>query len=179
MRTDNNKLKTAREWIEKLANGINPLTLEPVKEDDVVNNVHISRCLFYVCDLISKIEVNDSTSSKKNPFRMTVNEAEEITVLNPNGIAQFAKIVNEHIPEDMKPLSAGMIIKWLRKEGYLYEEHLDGNHKTNLPTEKGKIIGITVQSQKNVDGQEYRRVIYDIHAQKLMLKNIESIALTR
>lgn len=45
---DISKLRTAQDWIEKLANGINPLTLEPVKEDDIVNNVHISRCLFFV-----------------------------------------------------------------------------------------------------------------------------------
>lgn len=179
MMTDKNKLKTAQEWVDKLANGINPLTLEPVKEDDIVNNVHISRCLFYVCDLLSKIEINDTTPNKKSPFWMAAIDAEQINVLTPNGIAQFARIINEHIPEDMKPLSAGLVIKWLRNEGYLYEEHLDDKHKTNLPTEKGNKIGITVQYQKNIDGQEYRRVIYDIQAQRFMLKNIESIALTR
>lgn len=40
---DLSKLKTAKDWMEKLSNGINPLTSEPVKEDDIVNNVHISR----------------------------------------------------------------------------------------------------------------------------------------
>lgn len=179
MITDKTKLKTAQEWVENLANGINPLTMEPVKEDDVVNNVHISRFLFYVSDLLSKIDVNDTTHNKKNPFWMTAIDAEQINVLTPNGIAQFTRIVNERIPEDMKPLSASSVIKWLRKEGYLYEEHLDDKHKTNLPTEKGNKIGITVQFQSNLDGQEYRRVIYDIQAQRFMLKNIESIALTR
>ena len=46
--TDMEKLNTAKVWIEKLANGINPLNDEPVKEDDLINNVHISRCLFRV-----------------------------------------------------------------------------------------------------------------------------------
>ena len=53
---DITKLRTAQDWIEKLANGINPLTLEPVKEDDIVNNVHISRCLFFVSGMLGKVE---------------------------------------------------------------------------------------------------------------------------
>ena len=43
---DVEKLNSAKAWIEKLANGINPLNDELVKDDDLINNVHISRCLF-------------------------------------------------------------------------------------------------------------------------------------
>ena len=50
------KLATAKVWIEKLANGINPLNDELVKEDDLINNVHISRCLFYVTELLDGIK---------------------------------------------------------------------------------------------------------------------------
>ena len=51
---ERDKILMAQDWVRKLANGINPLTGNAVKEDDVVNNVHISRCLFYVADLIGK-----------------------------------------------------------------------------------------------------------------------------
>lgn len=51
---DISKLRTAQDWIEKLANGINPLTLEPVKEYDTVNNVHISRCNFLLAKCWAK-----------------------------------------------------------------------------------------------------------------------------
>lgn len=40
---DSKKHLTAKVWIEKLANGINPLNDELVKDDDIINNVHISR----------------------------------------------------------------------------------------------------------------------------------------
>ena len=62
---DVSKLKTAQDWIEKLANGINPLTSEPVKEDDIVNNVHISRCLFFVSETLGKLDIVESVSNKK------------------------------------------------------------------------------------------------------------------
>lgn len=51
---ERDKMLMAQEWIRKLANGINPLNGNAVKEDDIVNNVHISRCLFYVAELLGK-----------------------------------------------------------------------------------------------------------------------------
>jgi hypothetical protein len=62
---EKDKLALAQEWIRKLANGINPLNGNAVKEDDVVNNVHISRCLFYVADVMEK-----SANFDLNPHRV-------------------------------------------------------------------------------------------------------------
>ena len=42
----------AQMYLEKLANGINPLTNENVAEDDIVNNVRISRCMALLKNLI-------------------------------------------------------------------------------------------------------------------------------
>ena len=177
---DMSKLKTAQDWVEKLANGINPLTLEPIKEDDIVNNVHISRCLFFVSEMLGKVEPPKSASRKgRRDFWMTSREAEQIDILVPCGIAQFTKTVNEHIPADMKPLSVSAVIKWLRNNGYLYEANIDEKRKTNIPTEKGIQLGITVRIQQNLEGKEYQRVFYDISAQRVMLTNIESIAVIR
>ena len=176
---DLSKLRTAKDWVQKLANGINPLTSESVKEDDVVNNVHISRCLFFVSEMLEKVEMSESAPKKGKAFWMSAKEAEQIVLSAPCGIAQFARKVNEFIPMDMKPLTAAMVIKWLRNNGYLYEANIDEKHKTNLPTEKGVQLGITVMVQQNPDGKDYRKVLYDISAQKLMLSNIEAIALSR
>ena len=173
---DKTKLKTAQEWVEKLANGINPLTSEPVKEDDIVNNVHISRCLFFVSEMLKKVKTTEYSSDGKKPFMITSQEAEKIAISAPCGIAQFMRAVNEGIPEDMKQLSTTSVIKWLRNNGYLYEVSKDGKHKTNLPTEKGNQIGITVRSQQNLEGQEFQQVVYDATAQRFILRNIGSIA---
>ena len=50
--TELEKMAHARKCIEKLANGINPLTGQTVPDADIINNVKISRCLFYVSDLL-------------------------------------------------------------------------------------------------------------------------------
>ena len=54
--TEVEKIAYTRMYIEKLANGINPLTDQAVPDTDLINNVRISRCLFYVSDLLRQLE---------------------------------------------------------------------------------------------------------------------------
>ena len=51
---DQNKVNVAIDWIKKLANGINPIDGSYLADNDIVNNVHISRCLFYVAELLEE-----------------------------------------------------------------------------------------------------------------------------
>lgn len=169
---DKEKFNSAKVWIEKLANGINPLNDEVVKDDDLINNVHISRCLFYVSELLDEIKTDTPVEKRsRKPFSISEKDAVNIPILTSNGIANFAKLINAHIPQDMKPLSAGRLIKWLRNEGLLQEIQKEDGHKTNIPTEKGNSIGITIEIQKNPDGMEYQRVVYSVDAQKFILNS--------
>lgn len=174
---DMEKLVTAKVWVEKLAKGINPLNDELVKEDDIINNVHISRCLFYVTELLDEIKAGTAFEKiYRKPFFLSSKDAANIHISTSNGIANFVKLVNGYIPLDMKPLSAAQVMKWLRKEGILQEVPKGDGHKTNLPTEKGNSLGINIEVLRNADGLDYQRVVYSIDAQRFILNNIESIA---
>ncbi len=48
-------IKHAKKYIHKLANGINPITDELIKDNEIINNIRISRCLFYVSDILEEI----------------------------------------------------------------------------------------------------------------------------
>lgn len=173
---DKEKLVTAKVWIEKLANGINPLNDELVKDDDVINNVHISRCLFYVAELLGEMKEGAMVAKTvRKPFSLSLTEAVNIPISSPNGIANFVRLVNGYIPADMKPLSTSKVINWLRKQGLLQEYLKEDGHKTNIPTEKGNSLGITTVVQKNSDGIEYQRVVYSIDAQRFVLNHIEAL----
>ncbi|MCR5821270.1 MAG: hypothetical protein K6F94_10075 [Bacteroidaceae bacterium] len=175
---DKEKLVTAKVWIEKLANGINPLNDKVVNEDDIINNVHISRCLFYVSELLDEIKAGRKAERRRRKaFFLPSKDAANIQISAPNGIANFIKLVNGNIPSDMRPLTASQILRWLRKEGILQEVSKEDGHKTNLPTEKGNSLGINIEVQQNSDGLEYQRVVYSVDAQRFLLNNIESIAL--
>ena len=60
--TELEKIAYAKSFIDKLANGINPLDDTPVPEDDIVNNVRLSRCFFYVSDLLRQVYDDRSVS---------------------------------------------------------------------------------------------------------------------
>lgn len=48
------KLAAAKKYLDDLANGVDPLTGRILPEDSGVNNVRVSRCLFYVSSVLEK-----------------------------------------------------------------------------------------------------------------------------
>lgn len=175
--TDIKRLGIAKVWIEKLANGINPLNDESVKDDDLVNNVHISRCLFYVAELLGEIKPERRVRRvEKKDFFLSSKDAVNIPVSTANGLANVIRLINGIVPADMKSLTSPQLMKWLRNEGLMQEVIRDNGRKTNHPTEKGQRCGINIVTERNLDGLEYQRVLYNVEAQKYILSNIESIA---
>ena len=49
------KILYAKSFIDKMANGINPLDNSPIPEGELLNHVRISRCLFYVSELLEQM----------------------------------------------------------------------------------------------------------------------------
>ena len=57
----------AKTYIDKLANGINPLNDQLLDENDVVNNVRLSRCFFYVSDILRQVIENGGVGATEKP----------------------------------------------------------------------------------------------------------------
>ena len=66
--TELDKLIRAESYIRKMANGINPITDETAADDDMVNNVRITRCLYYVSDILGQVIANNGFHKKENTF---------------------------------------------------------------------------------------------------------------
>lgn len=83
---DNQKLLKAKSYLDKLANGINPVTNEIVPESDTINNIHISRCLFYISDVLRNvIEGNTGSPKKKSskaPFSITAQQLAGLSLIH-------------------------------------------------------------------------------------------------
>ena len=58
-------MQRAKAYIDQLANGINPIDGTSVADSDVINNVRISRCLFYVSDILKRVIDNGGSISKR------------------------------------------------------------------------------------------------------------------
>lgn len=55
----------AMDYIDDLARGINPFTKEEIDDNDIINNVKISRCLFYVSDVLDTVIAGDRLKNSK------------------------------------------------------------------------------------------------------------------
>ena len=170
---DIKKLKVAVEWIGKLANGVNPIDDCSVREDDIVNNIHISRCLFYVADLLEGIVKKKTSAKKQNKveFQLTQEIVENIHIAKETGIVLFVREINKAIPENMKRLAITRVTQWLVLNGYLEERERSDGHKFKAPTELGTSIGITSTWKEGLHGF-YLSVSYDANAQQFILENL-------
>ena len=168
-----NRLSVAINWIRELANGMNPIDGSILPDNDIVNNVHISRCLFFVSDILEDIGKNKSFQAKKTErdFQLTPADAAKVNVSEKTGIALFVKEINKVIPENMKPLSAVRVTQWLVSLGYLKEQERSGGGKYKVPTDLGISLGITSEWRDGARGQ-YLAVSYDANAQRFILENI-------
>ena len=124
--TELEKIAYAKTYIEKLANGVNPVTGQVVPDGDVINNVKISRCLFYVSDLLRQMIEEKALSqtkgkSAKQPFQLDYEARKQFRYSgSPIPISEIAKRINELIPiEKMQKLSYKCLLDWLIESNFL------------------------------------------------------------
>ena len=63
--TELEKIARAKLYMEKLANGINPLNDQSIPEEELINNVRLSRCFFFVADVLRQVVENGGTKPVK------------------------------------------------------------------------------------------------------------------
>ena len=169
---DQNKLIVAIDWINKLANGMNPIDGRVLPDSDIVNNVHVSRCLFYVSSLLEGVGKKSSQRKLHElKFQLTPEIASKVFIAERTGIAMFVKEINKVIPENMQPLAASKVTQWLVSVGYLVEQQSSDGRKYKAPTELGTSIGLTSAWRKGSQGQ-YLAISYNANAQHFILENL-------
>ncbi|MBQ7445018.1 MAG: hypothetical protein IJS71_03655 [Clostridia bacterium] len=174
-------LKHAKSYIDKMANGMNPLTNEPVPETDLLNDIKISRCLFYVSGILQGLLNNDQQrsvatrkTSRKSEFSITADELARYEFSQePLTISELTHRINTLVDlETMKPLHYRAITEWLSSIGLLEEKERPTGGLTKRPTESGEQLGIKVEERVGIDGNIYYVNIYDIQAQEYIIANL-------
>ena len=175
-------MQHAKGYLDKLAKGIDPLTDREVPEDDVINNVRISRCLFYVSDVLRQVIENGGVISalpKKGelaPYTLPCEERSRYTFGEwPLSASQIAQRLNELVDlSTVQKLKTTSITKFLLQSGLLFEEEGSGGSKNKRPTEAGRKLGITTAQRTGLNG-DYTAVVYDRQAQQFILDNLDAI----
>ena len=162
-------MQHAKGYLDKLAKGIDPLTDREVPEGEIINNVRISRCLFYVSDVLRQVIENGGVigaHSKKGelaPYALPFEWRSRYTFGEwPLSASQIAQRLNTSIT------------KFLLQSGLLFEEEAPSGNKNKRPTEAGWKLGISTQQRSGQNG-DYTAVVYDRQAQQFILDNLDAI----
>lgn len=181
--TELEKIKRAKMYMDKLANGINPLDDTVVPDEDIVNQVRLSRCFFFVSEVLRQVIENGGTQpvrvGKKQPKLPLEVPAEKRSQFafseTPITASDIAKRVNALVNnENMKKLTYYDIATWLTEIGMMeLTTTPDGKH-TKRPTKHGQEAGIFVEERTGRDGI-YQVVVYNTAAQHFMIDNLDAI----
>ena len=187
--TELEKIAYARSFIEKLANGINPLDDTPIPDGDLCNQVRLSRCFFYVSDILRQVVESGGIGApapvfaerphyaKKAPFSLSPEAAAGFAFSErPIGITELTKRINALVDLDtMQPIRYRSIVMWLMSIGML--ESAGGRYggATRCPSAEGERIGISIEQREGPNGT-YFSVCYNAEAQAFILDNIAAIA---
>ena len=184
--TEHEKIAYAKSFIDKLANGINPLDDTPIPDGDVVNNVRLSRCFFYVSSILEKeIERTrkQETREKKSeilPFSITPEQLQQYVYSpTPISVSAMGKKINWLVREDieekrMKKFPSRNVYNWLQALGMIEWREWDYGKLKRFPTAEGESIGLVLKIWENY-GRRTPVVNLSEEAQHFIIDNIEAI----
>ena len=178
--TELETLERAKMYMEKLANGINPIDGSMIPDEEVVNNVRLSRCFFYVADVLRQVIDNGGVAPQKKPkkeaFALTADQRNAFDFsTTPIPISELSKRINSLSEnENMATLGYAVIRDWLMSIGML-EDTLDGDGKyVKRPTAQGESVGIALDARTGNNGT-YFVVVYNLTAQHFIMDNLDSV----
>ena len=176
-------LLRAKDYLGKLAGGTDPISGEELPEDAVLNQVRISRCFFFVADVLQKVidnggevQAKRAAKPKRLPFELPHDRRAQVPLSDePIAIKQFCDAINSCVDlEEYKHLKVTAFGKWLAEKGFFtIEVHNDKNYKKVTPAG----FGIGMLSEHRTYGtQEYDVTLYTRQAQQFLLDNLDEIA---
>ncbi len=181
--TELEKIKRAKMYVDKLANGINPIDDTKIPDEDIINHVRLSRCLFFVSDVLRQVIENGGTkttavskNSKKLPLEVSLEQRNRFAYSEiPIAASEIAKRVNALVNEENRQkLTYDDILTWLIEIGMMEFASTPDGERTRQPTENGIKNGISVQERTGNNGI-YHVVVYNIAAQHFIIDNLDAI----
>ena len=184
-------IERARLYIDKMANGIDPLTDQPVPDNDLINQVRITRCLFFVSKVLGELlekgmpsptQAANATNaprnrSKKLPFSLPFTARDSFPYSEtPVPVSSVIECINAlRLDDTIAKLRNASVTRWLLEVGLLEEISLPNGKTAKRPTKAGYEQGLSLEERSGIYGT-YTVTLYDEQAQRFILDNIDAIA---
>ena len=176
--TELETMQRAKMYMDKLAQGIDPISDLELPEDSALNNVRLARCFFYVSGILDQVIRNGGQvgTVEKAEFSITPEQLAMVQISSyPIRITEFTDALLHVVGANtMKKPSAVKINNWLEQQGFLVKEPTPDGKSRRVPTATGRNLGMTTQLRQSRDG-EYLAIYYDSNAQRFLLDNLFAI----
>jgi len=177
--TDLEIMQRAKMYMDKLAQGIDPISGNEVPEDSILNQVRLARCFFYVSGVLQQAIDNGGnvgSKPKKNDFVITPQLLGRIAPSDHAlRISEFTEMLAAAAEDkNVKKPGTTAFTDWLLEKGFM-EKHMNAEGKQQrVPTAAGQQIGIYTQTRQGQYG-EYLAVCYSPEAQRFLIDHLEEI----
>lgn len=182
---DLKKLEVAINYVQRIADGHNPVNNMPAQEDSVLNDPNVIRCMFFIKEVLEEVHSNGGLignkkvntkkeNSKKEPFPFEC--LKEFRYQEDNSIVHLLMQIQAPVKDrNIKKIAPQTITNWLKKKGYLTIDYChEVNKDSTMPTDKGKALGIYAEI-RTTPKDSYLAIIYNRNAQEFLVKNLEAI----
>ena len=178
--TDRERIYTAKLYMDKLSNGMNPFDGEELPEDTILNDVHLCRAFTLVRDILEQVIKNDYKVTKepkkrREPFRISDAQLKEIKISNdPIGINAISERIMKVLDTNVMGIPGVAITSWLEEQGLLTRISKEGK-RIKVATDEGNQLGIYTRDFSYGD-KEYMKTVYEPNAQAFIIANLSNIA---
>jgi len=184
--TEFEKLKRAQKYINMLANGTDPISEKELTNDSILNNVRLSRCFFFVDEILKKVIANGGEvgkrSSRSTPKIFVITEEQKDRIaLSENEIylSELVNRINAEIDESTsKKMQLSWISGWFVKKGFMDESFDEKGKRRRSVSEEGEKIGLRKELRQSMYGT-YPVTLLDKDAQNFIIDNLEAILLEK
>jgi len=169
-------LNKAQDYIEKLANGINPLNGEKITDESVLNNIEIIRCLFHANYVLKQVIDNDGEIGRKKQHTKTafVYDEELIKQVYISPIP----IVLSQIVTNIRSVFKNMRLYYKDVAPILYNKGILIDNPTGNPkfmaSPEAADFGIWSEIKKGHRG-EYQKTLFDEDGQRYVLECLKGM----
>lgn len=178
--TELEMIQRAKLYMDKLANGINPLDDTTIPDNEIVNHVRLSRCFFFVSDVLQRVIENGGIEKQKIkrtiPFSLSPEDLEAFEFSEtPIPISVITNRINALKKNDaMKCLQYSNITSWLAQINLLEVIHVSEHKTAKRPTSEGTAAGILAEERNGTNGP-YQIILYNRNMQQFILEHLDDI----
>lgn len=176
--TELETMQRAKMYMDKLAQGIDPISGLSFPEDSALNNVRLARCFFYVSGILEQVIANGGHVgvTEKTEFSIMPEQLAKVEIVpRPIRITEFANALYRAVEDPgMKKPNVVRVANWLTAKGFLMKELGPDGKNRRVPTAEGIRLGLSTQMRSSPEG-EYLAVYYNDHAQRFLLDHLDSI----